>query len=92
MEKMIDVDIAIYGVHLTPKKPTVGHRMICTVKIEPNGSIARLKAKLIAKGFTHTYDVAYLETVSPVAKLTFVCFLNFFGYRSSKAFTSVGWK
>ena len=43
------------------------------VKFNPNGSIARLKACLVAKGYAQTYGVNYSDIFSHVAKPTFVC-------------------
>ena len=41
------------------------------VKFNHDGSIARLKAHLIAKGYAQTYRVDSSETFSLVEKLTF---------------------
>jgi len=38
----------------------------------PDGSIACLKARLVAKRYTQTYGIDYAETFSPVAKISFV--------------------
>ena len=50
------------------KKP-VGCKWVFTVKLNADGSIERLKARLMAKGFSQIYDIDYQETFAPVAKM-----------------------
>ena len=38
-------------------KKAIGPRWVFTVKVNPDGSIARLKACLVAKGYTQTYGL-----------------------------------
>lgn len=37
--------------------------------MRPDGTVKRYKARLIAKGFTQIYDIDYMETFAPMAKL-----------------------
>ena len=46
-----------------------------TIKYHPDGTIARHKARLVARGFTQAYGIDYTETLSSVVHLNSVCVL-----------------
>ncbi|TYK16799.1 reverse transcriptase [Cucumis melo var. makuwa] len=50
----------------------VGCKWLFTLKYKADGTLDRHKTRLIAKGFTQTYGVDYVEIFSPVAKLNTV--------------------
>ena len=54
---------------LPKEKTIVGCKWMFTIKYRSNGSLERYKVGLVAKGFTQTYDIDYLETFAPVVKL-----------------------
>ena len=59
-------------VELPTWKKAIECRWVFVVKVNPDGSVARLKARLVAKGYAQTYGVDYSDTFSPVAKMTSV--------------------
>ena len=75
MNKELDVLVANDTWELVPlpkgKKP-IGYKWVYKVKLKADGSIERLKARLVAQGFTQKYGIDYLETFSPVVKMATV--------------------
>ena len=50
----------------------VGCKWIYKIKTCSNGSIERYKTHLIAKDFTHEYEIDYEMTFAPVARISFI--------------------
>lgn len=51
-----------------PSQHIVGCRWVYKIKHHPDGSIARYKARSVAKGFHQAYGIDYTNTFSPVVK------------------------
>lgn len=52
-------------------KSIVGCRWEFVVKVHPDGSVDKLKACLVTKGYTQIYGLNYSETSFPVAKIAY---------------------
>jgi len=55
-------------VHLPPGREAIGCKWIFRLKQNPDGSVNKHKARLMAKGFHHKQGFDYNETFSPVVK------------------------
>ena len=59
-------------VTLPPGKSVVGCKWIYKIKTHSDGSIKRYKVHLVAKGFTQEYVIDYVETFTPIPRISYV--------------------
>nr|KYP66596.1 Retrovirus-related Pol polyprotein from transposon TNT 1-94 [Cajanus cajan] len=55
-------------VPLPPHRKPVGSKWIFRLKHNPDGSISKYKARVVARGYTQQHGLDYQETFSPVVK------------------------
>lgn len=58
--------------HLSPDKQAISCKWLFKLKCHADGTVERHKAHLVARGFTQTSGLDYLETFNPVVKITTV--------------------
>lgn len=47
----------------------MGCKWVFSLKQNANGSAERFKTRLVAKGYTHPYEIDFQETFAPISKL-----------------------
>jgi len=65
-----------WDIALLPKNKTViGCKWVFKIKYKVDGTVETYKARLVAKRYTQTEGIYYLETFSPVTKITTIMLL-----------------
>ena len=57
---------------LSLRKKVIGYKWVYIVKLNPNGSLTHLKARLVAKSYSQVYELDYVNTFSPITKMAVI--------------------
>jgi len=68
--KALEINNTWKLVDLPEGKTLIGFKWVYKIKERADGNIERYKARLLAKGYTQREGIDFIETYSPVAKLT----------------------
>ena len=60
-------------VPLPKSKNVIGCKWVYKVKHNSNNTVSRYKARLLPKGYVHTYGIDYEDIFSPVANMAIFC-------------------
>ncbi|KAL0290025.1 UNVERIFIED_CONTAM: Retrovirus-related Pol polyprotein from transposon RE1 [Sesamum angustifolium] len=67
---------------LPKEKKAIGSKWVFKIKYNPNGTVERYKARLVAKSYSQVEGLEYNETFAPVAKFAIVkCLFEVFAVK-----------